>query len=107
MGTINFERKRYQPIAAYMLAERLKSDGVELWEAGGPWRPGGRTLPRRGRQNLGLIPLVTNGRTEVMVDTMEHAADVAQLLNWCGVHDLNPVADLTPPPVELREAHEG
>jgi hypothetical protein len=32
-----------------------------------------------------------------MVDTEEHAADVAGLLNWCGVHDLEPIPELTPP----------
>jgi hypothetical protein len=93
-------RSRYQPTAAYLLAEQLKSEGVELYAAEGPWRAGGRTLPRPGRGNVGLIPLVTNGRTEVMVDTMEHAVDVSGLLNWCGVDDLNPVSDLTPPALE-------
>jgi hypothetical protein len=93
-------RSRYQPTAAYVLAEQLKSEGVELYAAEGPWRAGGRTLPRPGRGNVGLIPLVTNGRTEVIVDTMEHAADLSGLLNWCGVHDLNPVPDLMPPIME-------
>jgi hypothetical protein len=32
-----------------------------------------------------------------MVDTMEHACDVAGLLNWCGIDHLDPVADLIPP----------
>lgn len=90
-------RNRYQPAAAYALAERLKSKGVELCSAEGPWRAAGRPLRRPSRRSLGLIPLVTNGRTEVMVDTMEHAADLSGLLNWCGVGDLNPVPDLTPP----------
>ncbi|HEY3011303.1 MAG TPA: hypothetical protein VGJ36_01055 [Gemmatimonadales bacterium] len=91
------QRNRYQPTAAYSLAERLKSEGVELYSAEGPWRAAGRTLRRPARRSLGLIPLVTNGHTEVMVDTMEHAADVSGLLNWSGVNDLNPVPDLTPP----------
>lgn len=90
-------RSRYQPTTAYVLAEQLKSEGIELYAAEGPWRAGGRTLPRVGRGNLNLIPLVTNGRTEVMVDTMERAADLSGFLNWCGVDDLNPVPDLTPP----------
>ena len=34
---------------------------------------------------------------QVMVDTMEHARDLAGLLNWCGIRDLDPVADLVPP----------
>jgi hypothetical protein len=33
-----------------------------------------------------------------MVDTMEHARDVAGLLNYCGIEHLDPVADLIPPP---------
>jgi hypothetical protein len=41
--------------------------------------------------------VVTNGETEVMVDTMEHAVEVSGLLNWCGVDHLEPVPDLTPP----------
>jgi hypothetical protein len=32
-----------------------------------------------------------------MVDSREHAADVAGLLNWCGVRELDPVPDLVPP----------
>ena len=36
---------------------------------------GGRTLNRRGRNRLHIIPVVTNGETEVMVDTMEHAVE--------------------------------
>jgi len=34
---------------------------------------------------------------QIMVDTMEHARDVAGLLNWCGIDELDPVADLVPP----------
>jgi hypothetical protein len=34
-----------------------------------------------------------------MVDTAEYAADVAGLLNWCGVHDSEPIAELSPPQV--------
>jgi hypothetical protein len=29
-----------------------------------------------------------------MVDTMEHAIDLSGFLNWCGLEDLSPVADL-------------
>jgi hypothetical protein len=92
------QRRRYQPTAAYVLAERVKRKGVEIWAADGPWRAAGRPLRRPGRNHLGVIPLVTNGHTEVMVDTMEHAADLSGLLNWSGVDDLNPVSDLSPPP---------
>ena len=90
-------RHRYQPTVAYRLAEGLKREGVELAAVEGPWRPGGRTLNRRGRNRLHIIPVVTNGETEVMVDTMEHAVEVSGLLNWCGVDHLEPVPDLTPP----------
>ena len=94
------QRRAYQPTAAYALAERVKRAGVKTSAVDGPWRAGGHPLQRPGRNHLGVIPLVTNGRTEVMVDTMEHAADLSGLLNWCGVEDLNPVSDLRPPPRE-------
>jgi hypothetical protein len=54
---------------------------------------------------LNLIPLVTNGHTEVMVDSMQHAADLSGFLNYCGVENLNPVADLSPPPDEMLRMH--
>ena len=87
---------RYEPLAVYHLAEQAKAGGVDLEQAEGPWRPDVRPLSRPGRKSLHNIPLVTNDHTEVMVDTAEHAADVAGLLNWCGVHDLEPVPDLAP-----------
>jgi hypothetical protein len=93
------QRRRYQPTAAYVLAERVKRKGVAIGAVDGPWRAGGLALQRPGRNHLAVIPLVTNGRTEVMVDTMEHATDLSGLLNWSGVEDLNPVSDLSPPPL--------
>jgi hypothetical protein len=98
-------RRRYQPFTAYALAERIKRNGVELSAIEGPWRVAGRTLQRPGRNHMNLIPLVTNGRTELMVDSMQHAADLSGFLNWCGVENLNPVADLTPPPDESLRLH--
>jgi hypothetical protein len=91
------ERSRYEPRAVYRLAEDAKARGVDLGGVRGPWRPGRRPIRRRGRTSLHLIPVVTNERTAVMVDTDERAADVAGLLNWCGVHELDPVPELTPP----------
>jgi len=90
-------RRRYQPTAAYALAEQVKQEGVGLDDVPGPWRVGGRSLPRPGRNDLPMIPLVTNGRTEVMVDTLERAAELSAFLNWCGIEDLDPVSDLNPP----------
>ena len=90
-------RLRYEPTVVYQLAERAKAKGVDLSRAEGPWRADARALDRPGRNSLDSIPIVTNERTEVMVDTKEHAADVAGLLNWCGVHELEPIPDLTPP----------
>jgi hypothetical protein len=84
-------------LAVYHLAEQAKSRGAELHRAHGPWRAHERRARRPGRQSLHSIPIVTNERTEVMVDTAEHAADVAGLLNWCGVHELEPVPALVPP----------
>lgn len=91
------QRMRYEPTVVYHLAEQAKARGVDLEQAEGPWRVDRRALDRPGRNSLDSIPIVTNERTEVMVDTAEHAADVAGLLNWCGVQELEPVADLTPP----------
>jgi hypothetical protein len=98
-------RRRYQPFTAYALAEQLKRHGVELSSVEGPWRVAGRTLHRPGRDRLSLIPLVTNGSTEVMVDNMQHAVDLSGFLNYCGVENLNPVEDLTPPPDETLRMH--
>ena len=88
---------RYEPVAVYYLAEQAKAGGVDLEQADGPWRTGLRKLSRPGRRSLDNIPLITNEQTEVMVDTMEHAVEVAGLLNWCGVHELDPVPELAPP----------
>jgi hypothetical protein len=91
------ERLRYEPMVVYHLAERTKARGVDLRQAEGPWRPAIRRLERPGRNSLDAIPIITNETTDVMVDTKEHATDVAGLLNWCGVHELEPISDLTPP----------
>jgi hypothetical protein len=84
-------------LVVYHLAEQAKSRGVELHGAPGPWRARERSIKRPGRHSLHTIPIVTNERAEVMVDTAEHASDVAGLLNWCGVHELDPVPGLVPP----------
>src|SRR5215216_1944655 len=91
-------RKRYQPSAIYGLVESLRRQGIDLATKSGPWRAVERALQRPGRNRLPIIPIVTNGLAQVMVDTMEHARDLAGLLNWCGVDDLDPVPDLVPPP---------
>ena len=90
-------RLRYEPTVVYHLAERAKSRGVDLNAMEGPWRADQRPLRAPGRNSLSAIPIVTNEHTQVMVDTAEHAADVAGLLNWCGVRELDPVLDLVPP----------
>jgi hypothetical protein len=91
-------RKRYQPSAIYGLVESLRRQGIDLATKSGPWRAVERALQRPGRNRLPIIPIVTNGLAQVMVDTMEHARDLAGLLNWSGVDDLDPVPDLVPPP---------
>ena len=91
-------RRRYQPTAVYQLAESLRRQGVDLATRSGPWRAIGRALHRQGRNRVPILPIVTNGLAQVMVDTMEHARDVAGLLNLCGINDLDPVPDLVPPP---------
>jgi hypothetical protein len=40
-----------------------------------------------------------------MVDSMQHAADLSGFLNYCGVENLNPVEDLTPPRDETLRMH--
>src|SRR5688500_3749695 len=98
---------RYEPGTVYYLADQAKAVGVDLEPAEGPWRPAVRALSRPGRNSRHEIPFVTNERTEVMVDTVDHATDVAGLLNWCGVRDLEPVPELTPSvpevPIDRRE----
>jgi hypothetical protein len=91
-------RRRYEPAAAYHLAESLRRRGVDLATRSGPWRVIARALNRPGRNRISVLPIVTNGMAQVMADTMEHARDLAGLLNWCGIDDLDPVPDLLPPP---------
>jgi hypothetical protein len=91
-------RRRYQPTAIYAMAESLTRQGIDLASRSGPWRAVARALHRPGRNRVPILPIVTNGLAQVMVDTMEHAREVAGLLNWCGVDDLDPVPDLVPPP---------
>jgi hypothetical protein len=85
-------QSRYEPRLVYELAEQVKSRGIDLSQAVGPWHPAGRAS-RPGR-------VITNEHAQVVVDTSERAADVAGLLNWCGVHDLNPVPEIVPRPAE-------
>jgi hypothetical protein len=74
---------------------------VDLASRTGPWHAVERPLRRPGRNQLAVIPIVTNGLAQVMADTMEQARDLAGLLNLSGVDDLDPVPDLVPP-VGLR-----
>jgi hypothetical protein len=91
-------RRRYEPKAIYRLAESLRRQGMDLATTSGPWRVMARALSRPGRNRTPILPIVTNGLAQVMVDTMEHARDLAGLLNWSGIEDLDPVPDLVPPP---------
>jgi hypothetical protein len=92
------ERGRYEPTAVYHLAARLKASGVDLDQATGPWRVRERRIPLPG-VGLHAMSVVTNESATFMVDTREHAVDVAGLLNWCGVHELEPVPELTSPTI--------
>lgn len=95
--------RRYEPTPVYALAERLKRDGVELQKIHGPWRPIQRPLRRPGRNAENVIPIVTNGMAELAVDSVERAADLSGLLNWCGVDQLDPVPNLRPPGQDLAQ----
>jgi hypothetical protein len=89
--------RRYEPVSIYALAERLKRAGVPLHRAPGPWRASRRMLRRPGRNAERAIPIVTNGRVEIAVDTAEHAVDLSGFLNVTGVDHLDPVANLRLP----------
>jgi hypothetical protein len=54
----------------------------------GPWHSGARPLKRPGRGGLRFIPLVTRGKTTVMVSTPVEAEELATFLNYCGIQDL-------------------
>ena len=88
----------YEPTAVYHLAARLKASGVDLDRATGPWRVRDRRMASPG-VGFHAMAVVTNESAEFLVDTREHAVDVAGLLNWCGVHELKPVPELTPPAI--------
>jgi hypothetical protein len=100
-GTEQVRLRRYEPTPVYALAEHLKGEGVVLNLVDGPWRPIRRPLRRPGRNAQKAIPIVTNGVTELAVDTAERAADVSGLLNLCGVDRLEPVPNLRPPDQDL------
>ena len=55
----------------------------------GPWRAGSRPLKRPGRGGLRFIPLVTRGKTTVMVSTLTEAEELAAFLNYCDIQDLS------------------
>ena len=89
--------RRYAPTPVYALAEHLKRQGHDLRKYEGPWRPSRRPLRRPGRNAERAIPVVTNGIVEIVVDTVERAADVSGVLNAAGVDHLDPVPNLRPP----------
>jgi len=89
--------RRYEPQAVYRLAEHVKRRGVDLGSAVGPWHAARRPVRKPGRTSVDAIPVITNERTELVMDSAERAADVAGLLNWCGVHHLDPVPELKLP----------
>jgi hypothetical protein len=75
--------QRYVPHGVYVLAERLKREGISLAGVRGPWRA--------------VLGVVTNGVAAIAVETAERAADLSGLLNWCGVDHLEPVWSLRAP----------
>ncbi len=93
--------RRYEPTPVYALAEKLKGEGVDLEKVDGPWHAMRRLLQRPGREAQKSIPIVTNGVTELAVDTAEHAVAVSGFLNWCGIDHLDPVPNLRPPGDDL------
>jgi hypothetical protein len=96
--------RRYEPTPVYALADYLKREGITVQNVRGPWHPIRRSLRRPGRKAERTIPVVTNGVTEIAVDTAKRAAEVSGLLNWCGVDRLEPVPNLRPPSEDLAPA---
>jgi len=68
--------------------EQVLGNGATATVAEGPWRAGARPLKRPGRGGLRFIPLVTRGKTTVMVSTPDEAEELAAFLNYCGIQDL-------------------
>ena len=100
-GRTRSPTQRYEPTLLYLMAERLRSHGVDLHNVDGPWRPIRRLLRRPGRNAERAIPIVTNGVVDIAVDTAEHAADLSGFLNVAGLDHLEPVANLRPPDQDL------
>jgi hypothetical protein len=96
-----FSPPRYEPTPVYALVEYLKRKGVDLPHIRGPWRAIRGLLRRPGRNRDRTIPIVTNGVTQVAVDTTERAVDLSGFLNWCGVAFLDPIPSLEPPLQDL------
>jgi hypothetical protein len=67
-----------------VLGSSLVSAAIE-----GPWHTGTRPLKRPGRGGLRFIPLVTRGKTTVMVSTPTEAEELSAFLNYCGIQDLS------------------
>jgi hypothetical protein len=93
--------RRYEPTALYALANTLKREGLDLHNLSGPWRPIRRILRRPGRNAERTVPIVTNGRVEIAVDTAEHAADLSGILNSSGLEHVDPIPKLRPPAQDL------
>ncbi|HEY9507222.1 MAG TPA: hypothetical protein VIQ27_14710 [Gemmatimonadales bacterium] len=68
--------------------EQVLGHGSVAASVEGPWRTGSRPLKRPGRGGLRFIPLVTRGKTTVMVTTPTEAEELAAFLNYCGIDDL-------------------
>lgn len=68
--------------------EQVLGNGTSGAGIEGPWRTGTRPLKRPGRGGLRFIPLVTRGKTTVMVSTTTEAEELAAFLNYCDIQDL-------------------
>lgn len=68
--------------------EQVLGIGSSTVSLEGPWRADSRPLKRPGRGGLRFIPLVTRGKTTVMVSTPTEAEELAAFLNFCGIQDL-------------------
>jgi hypothetical protein len=68
--------------------EQVLGSGRVVATADGPWRTGARPLRRPGRGGIKFIPLVTRGKTTVMVSTPTEAEELAAFLNYCGIEEL-------------------
>jgi hypothetical protein len=80
-------RYRHEPTVVHRLLDVLKEDGMELGAMRGPWSISAVQLRRRGR-GAPVIPCVERGQTRLFAASEERARELAGLLNWCEIEEV-------------------